>query len=375
MHRIGAFLLTRGIEYLQSRSRVDPMGERELTKRDEWAIQCMERQLVVMDDLVARAGDVRAWLALERQANSYLRHLGTWTAKDRIFPGARSEMADHKASLEGYVRRAQKEVAGVDPEALEATRAGLGLRLAVIGKGGAGKTVTSSTLARVLARKGRKVFAADLDVNPGLAISLGMSGDEGGMPPGTIEEHPGSIYGWQLTGDMTPIQVVEKFAATAPDGVRFLGFGKIGPASEGAGADKSAAKQSVAALVHLLLGIGEPDWDVIADLEAGPTTPFERYHTFSEDVIVVVGPAWRSAMTARRLLPMAEGRRLTIVSNRFRDEPDHPGLTARVRIPFDPELAEVERQGLAPVDACPDSPAIVAITRLAEMFVNQEVPV
>ncbi|HVL07454.1 MAG TPA: AAA family ATPase [Acidimicrobiales bacterium] len=347
----------------------------DLTHRDEWAVQCMERQLVVMDDLAARAGDARAWLALERQANSYLRHLDTWLAKDRIFPGARSEMADHKAALEGYVRRAQQEVAGVGPEAIEATRAGLGLRLAVIGKGGAGKTVTSSTLARVLARKGRKVLAADLDVNPGLAISLGLPPGEGGMPPGTVEEHPGSIYGWQLTGDMTPIQVVEKFAATAPDGVRFLGFGKIGPASEGAGADKSAAKQSVAALVHLLLGIGEPDWDVIADLEAGPTTPFERYHAFSEDVIVVVGPAWRSAMTARRLLPMAEGRRLTIVSNRFRDEPDHPDMPARVRIPFDPELAEVERQGLAPVDACPDSPAILAITRLAEMFVNQEVPV
>ena len=352
------------------------MGEGyEVTSRDEWAIQCMERQLVVMDDLAARAADLSAWLALERQANSYLRHLGTWLEKERIFPGAREQMKQHKADLEGYVRRAEQEVAGLDPEVAAAARAALGLRLAVIGKGGAGKTVTSSTLARVLARHGRKVFAADLDVNPGLAMSLGLPATEGGMPDGAIEKHPGSIYGWQLTGEMTPIQVVEKFASVAPDGVRFLGLGKIGPASEGAGADKSAAKQSVAALIHLLLGIGEPDWDVIADLEAGPTTPFERYHAFSEDVVVVVGPAWRSAMTARRLLPMVEDRRLTIVANRFRDEPDHPGLPARVRIPFDPELAEAERQGLAPLDACPDSPAIAAITRLAEMFLNQEVAV
>ena len=347
----------------------------ELTRRDEWALQCMERQLVVMDDLAARAGSPAAWLALERQANSYLRHLGTWLGKESIFPGARPQMADHKSALEGFARRAQKEVAGEDPAALDAAWANLGLRLAVIGKGGAGKTVTSSTLARVLARTGRKVFAADLDVNPGLAISLGMDGDEGGMPPGSIEKHPGSIYGWQLTGDMTPIQVVEKFAATAPDGVRFLGLGKIGPASEGAGADKSAAKESVAALVHLLLGIGEPDWDVIADLEAGPTTPFERYHAFSEHVILIVGPAWRSGMTSRRLLPMVEDRRRPLVSNRFRDEPDHPGLTAQVRIPFDPELAEVERQGLAPLDTCPDSPAIVALRQLAALFLNQEVPV
>lgn len=347
----------------------------ELTRRDEWAIQCMERQRVVMDDLAARAGGTAAWLALERQASSYLRHLGVWLSKDRIFPGARAAMGDHQSALDGYIRRARLEVAASDPAEIETARATLGLRLAVIGKGGAGKTVTSSTLARVLARQGRKVFAADLDVNPGLAISLGLPASEGGMPPGSIEQHPGSIYGWQLTGDMTPIQVVEKFAATAPDGVRFLGLGKIGPASEGAGTDKSAAKESVAALVHLLLGIGEADWDVIADLEAGPTTPFERYHAFSEHVVVVVGPAWRSAMTARRLLPMAEGRGLTIVNNRFRAEPDHPGLAAHFRVPFDPELAEAERQGLAPVDACPDSPAIVALTRLADMFVNQEVPV
>jgi CO dehydrogenase maturation factor len=346
-----------------------------LTKRDEWAIQCMERQVVVMDGLAERAADTAAWLALERQANSYARHLGTWLARESIFPGARDQMRTHEAALAGFAHRAQQEVAGVDPEELEAVRARLGVRLAVIGKGGAGKTVTSSTLARLFAQAGRKVLACDLDVNPGLAVSLGMQGDQGGMPEGSIEEHPGSIYGWQLTGDMTPIQVVEKFATMAPDGVRFLGFGKIGPASEGGGTDKSAAKQSVAPLVHLMLGIGEPDWDVIADLEAGPTTPFERYHAFSEDVVVVVGPAWRSAMTARRLLPMVEGRRSIIVSNRFRDEPDHPGLAARFRIPFDPELAEVERQGLAPLDACPDSPAIVALRQLAALFLNQEVPV
>ena len=351
------------------------MGEpRELTARDEWAIQCMARQRAVLDDEAARAGDPRAWLAFERHARSYARHLSVWL-RIRAFVGARPEMEQHEADLAADIRRAHTELAGVGPDTLDAARAALGIRLAVIGKGGAGKTVTSSTLARLLGRDGRKVFACDLDVNPGLAISLGLPPTEAGLPPEAVEEHAGSIYGWQLTGAMRPIDVVERFAAVAPDGVRFLGLGKIGPAAEGAGADQSAAKPSVAALVHLLLGIGEPDWDVIADLEAGPTTPFERYHAFSEDVVVVVGPAWRSAMTARRLLPMLEERRLTVVSNRFRAEPDHPGLAAAIRIPFDPELAEAERQGLAPLDACPDSPAIAALSRLASLFVNQEVPV
>lgn len=339
----------------------------ELTKRDEWAIGCMGRQLVVLDDLAARASDPRAWLALARHSNAYARHLETWRA--RAFPGAKAEMERHRVELSDRARRAEAEVAGVDAEELAAARAGLGLRLAVIGKGGAGKTVVSATLARLLARRGRTVFACDLDTNPGLAISLGLPPTEAGLPAEAIEEHPGSVYGWQLTGDIRPVDVVERFAMIAPDGVRFLGLGKL------SASDKVAAKQSVAPLLHLLLGIGEPDWDVIADLEAGPTTPFERYHSFSEDVVVVVGPAWRSAMTARRLLPMVEGRRLTLVANRFRDEPDHPGLQPGVRIPFDPDLAQAEREGLPPLDACPDSPAVAAISRLADHFVNQEVPV
>jgi CO dehydrogenase maturation factor len=350
---------------------------RELTTRDEWAIECMRRQMAVVDDLASAASDPRGWLAVARQTNTYLRHLENW--RHRAFAGAAPEKDAHRAALEEARRRADAELAAFDADEVEQARVRLGIRLALIGKGGAGKTVISSTLSRLLARSGRKVFAADLDTNPGLAISLGLPAGVAGLPPEAVEEHPGSVYGWQLTGSMSPLQVVERFATVAPDGVRFLGLGKIGtPATGPAGptTGKEAAKQSVAAMVHLLLGIGDPDWDVIADLEAGPTTPFERYHSFSDDVAVVVGPAWRSAMTARRLLPMVgEGRRTTIVGNRFRDEPDHPGLAARVRIPFDPELAEAERQGLAPLDACPDSPAVAAIGALAALFVNEEVPV
>jgi hypothetical protein len=78
-------------------------------------------------------------------------------------------------------------------------------------------------------------------------------------------------------------------------------------------------------------------------------------------------------MTARRLLPMVgEGRSTTIVANRFRKEPDHPGLTPRIRIPFDADVAQAEREGLSPLDVCPDSPAIRAIEAVADLFVSQE---
>jgi hypothetical protein len=71
---------------------------------------------------------------------------------------------------------------------------------------------------------------------------------------------------------------------------------------------------------------------------------------------------------------VGDGRRTRIVANRFRSEPDHPGLSPAVRIPFDPAVAEAERRGLSPLDACPDSPTIAAIDQLAELFLDQEVP-
>ncbi|MGQ0743515.1 MAG: nucleotide-binding protein [Acidimicrobiales bacterium] len=48
------------------------------------------------------------------------------------------------------------------------------MKLAVVGKGGTGKTTTSSVIARRLARLGHPVVALDCDSNPNLGISLGV---------------------------------------------------------------------------------------------------------------------------------------------------------------------------------------------------------
>ena len=79
-------------------------------------------------------------------------------------------------------------------------------------------------------------------------------------------------------------------------------------------------------------------------------------------------------MTARRLLPMVGDRRTTIVGNRFRDEPDHPGFPPDIRVPFDPDLTQAEREGRSPFDACPDSPAVAAVARLADLLLAAPAP-
>ena len=52
------------------------------------------------------------------------------------------------------------------------------MRIAVAGKGGAGKSTTAATLARVLARRGFRVNALDDDPNPNLAVALGLGPDQ-----------------------------------------------------------------------------------------------------------------------------------------------------------------------------------------------------
>ena len=49
------------------------------------------------------------------------------------------------------------------------------MRIAVAGKGGSGKTTIAATLARVLARQGRRVNAVDGDPNPNLPVALGLA--------------------------------------------------------------------------------------------------------------------------------------------------------------------------------------------------------
>ena len=344
-------------------------AEREARRRrrETWMAGHLARRTTVVADLAARAEDVPGWLAVRRHSGSYLRHLATWQ-RSSWYTNISHVLADHEAELRAWQARSDGELAAVAPEERAAAEAGLGLRLALIGKGGAGKTVLSSTLARVLARRGRRVLAVDLDVNPGMSYSVGLLGRDITLPTEALEEDPNAAYGWQLRTGLLPRVAVEEFAVPGPDGVSVMSVGKIG------GLDKMSAKRTVPAVCEILLGYGESGVDVIADLEAGPTTPFEHYHAFADDVAVVVGPAWRSAMTARRLLPMVgEGRRTTIIANRFRDEPDHPGMAPHIRVPFDPEVWAAERRGESPLDAVPDSPTVAAVERIADWFTGTPV--
>ncbi|MGH2901486.1 MAG: hypothetical protein ACRDMZ_22610, partial [Solirubrobacteraceae bacterium] len=103
----------------------------------------------------------------------------------------------------------------------------MALRVAVTGKGGAGKSVIAGTMARLLARQGVPVLALDSDLLPGLSLSLG-SGPDPVRPPLTdaSERKDTGRNGWVDGIDATV--AAQRFAIDAPDGVRLLQRGKTG---------------------------------------------------------------------------------------------------------------------------------------------------
>ena len=90
------------------------------------------------------------------------------------------------------------------------------MKIAVVGKGGSGKTTTSAVLARAIGRRGSPVVALDCDTNPNLGLSLGVGDDETErllslreqVDEGTAEH----AVGW---GD-----ILDRYGSDAPDGVR-----------------------------------------------------------------------------------------------------------------------------------------------------------
>lgn len=110
-------------------------------------------------------------------------------------------------------------------------------KIAVAGKGGTGKTTVAGTLARILARRGEKVWAIDADSNPNLGLTLGLPRDEvtalTGLPRDLLSESYDDEGRRHLHLTLSPDQVAASYGTPAPDGIRLLLMGTIHHAGAG----------------------------------------------------------------------------------------------------------------------------------------------
>lgn len=95
------------------------------------------------------------------------------------------------------------------------------MKLAIAGKGGVGKTSISGTMARTLARGGRRVLAIDGDSNPNLALTLGIPrerfNDLPTLPRDLIRRGEGTV---ELTKAID--EICATHSMSGPDGVTLL---------------------------------------------------------------------------------------------------------------------------------------------------------
>jgi CO dehydrogenase nickel-insertion accessory protein CooC1 len=90
------------------------------------------------------------------------------------------------------------------------------VKIAVVGKGGSGKTTTSAVLARTFARHGHETLALDCDSNPNLGISLGL-GEDATERLVTVRD---AVDAGHEEHASTADDLIERFGAPGPDGVR-----------------------------------------------------------------------------------------------------------------------------------------------------------
>ena len=246
------------------------------------------------------------------------------------------------------------------------------LRLAVVGKGGVGKSIVSATIARTLARRGRRVFVLDHDSVPGLSTSLGLQHADRPLLNAAMEQGEDRRYRW-IAG-LEPVAAAQRFAIDGPDGIRVLQVGK----STDAGPD--AVQASVNAFYEIASHLEHApefrDWEIVGDLPAGGRQPGCGWTPYASHFLLVAEASMQSLLTARRIKKIVDDirpdARVSLVVSKVAAEDDIDTVCGFLEmpafglIPLDEDVRTAERLGLPVYEHAPRSAAVAAITEIAE---------
>lgn len=244
------------------------------------------------------------------------------------------------------------------------------MRVALVGKGGSGKSALAGILARALAQQGERILAVDSDPLPGLSLSLGLGLVDAPIPDDAVEEKAEGESGprFRLRSGLTALDAVDRYALDAPDGVRFLQFGKLR-------GHAASLMRSQMAFRQILDALPPQSWSVVGDLPGGTRQPFYGWASYAETVLVVIEPTAKGMLAGRRLARLALGDarpgRLAAIVNKASEPGDadlvqsRTGLEVLATVPLDEAVADSERHGTAVMDDAPDSAAVAVVTSLA----------
>jgi len=260
------------------------------------------------------------------------------------------------------------------------------LKLAVAGKGGAGKTTIAATLARLLGRDGLNVLAIDADPAMNLAATLGISPAVAKtiVPisdnPDLIEERTGARPG-ETSGavfSLTPRveDLASKFGVPAPDNTRLLVMGTVKSAGSGCMCPANALLRAL--LRHLFLRKGEA---VVMDMEAGLEHLGRGVIRGVDALLTVLEPRPSSVEVYRNITELAGqlgiravmpiGNKITDIAEEefLRREVEASGHKLFAAIPYDANIVKAEMSRTALLEFAPDAPSVKVIDDLKQTLV------
>lgn len=246
------------------------------------------------------------------------------------------------------------------------------MKIAVAGKGGAGKTTWTATASRLLARAGRRVIAIDGDTNPNLAPALGNAD----APAAGFTPLPSSLVSRRLDGPpaltVTIDELIEAHGTVAPDGVSVMRLGAPEHPDEGCLCSAHAVVSAMLAVLGEL-----DDVAVVLDLEASPEHLGRGTARHADVLVLVAEPYFRSLEAVRRQAEIASRSSIgsvVVIANKVRSADDHAAieqfcerhdLTLVGVLPWSDAALDADAAGRALLDHAPDDPLVAAIAATA----------
>jgi CO dehydrogenase maturation factor len=237
------------------------------------------------------------------------------------------------------------------------------MKIAISGKGGVGKTTLAGVMARILAKRGRKVLAIDADPDSNLASAIGLPKEALAklLPIASmtsmIEERTGAkkgTFGSVLKLNPKVDDLPDEMGVNY-EGIRLLLLGRIPQGGGGCFCPENVLLKNL--VRHLLVKREEA---LIIDMEAG-LEHLGRGSTGQVDaLIIVVEPGQRAMNTARQIKKLGEDlkiKNMMIVGNKVNSEGDRRLIEEELSdfpvlgyMSFNPQILQADKEGKSPFD-------------------------